>query len=451
MAPTRPDPELDKRETGRPVVSRLQSDSGEVASWLIFMAALVAAAVAAAAILTLVIGQLADDVAAAVDGELAPRDGTIPDNGDGERDATDDPGDGSGDADGEALPVSTTHCSVTINASAGALGLDVGLETSAEIIIQVMPDGTQFVTIGGELAANTGPGSSAGAGVTINDATVGAYAAASAKAYGALGGGVQFELAPGESVTELLVGIAVSTNPVSGPAAGGINFIFPDTIPTAPLPDTVFVDGSVWGKAGGTAQAGIGWVSAGAAANGEARTDQTYAIHADGTYSATTTLSGVLTGDANVTGGIPFFAWGTAGVAADANGSVSVETIYDSSFNPVEMIVTTSYGYDADVVYGDDQDPATITTQQWTLDMTDPEVRAAVENLDAFVPNPVLPVPDIPTRDPFDSWDVVTDHAVTSGALTQELSTSALDIKVQAGAIAAGVSGGANGTCTELN
>jgi len=433
---------------------RLRSERGEVASWLIFMAGLVAAAVAAAGILTIVIGQLADDVAAAADGDYVPPRGTVPETGDGDRSGTADPGGDTGEAhgSGDDLPVSTTHCSVEINASAAALGLGVGLETSAEIIIQRMPDGSQIVTIGGDLGANVGPGTSAGAGVTINDATVGAYAAASAKAHGALGGGVEFELAPGESVSELLVGLAVSTNPMTGPVAGGINFIFPDTVPTAPLPDTVFVDASVWGTAGGTAQAGIGWVSAGAAATGEVRTDQTYAVHADGTYSATTTMSGELTGDAGVTGGVPFFAWGTAGVDGNATGTVSVQTIYDSSFEPVEMIVTTSYGHDADVVWGDDEDPPTLTTQQWTLDMTDPDVREAVESLDALVPNnPVLPVPGVPTQNPIDAWQVVSENAVTGGAITQNLSTSALDIKVNAGAIAAGVSGGAKGTCTDLN
>lgn len=411
------------------------------------MAALVAAAVAAAAVLALVIGQLADDVAAAADGQLAAPRSSEYTPGDGERDGSADPG---VHTDADALPMSTSHCSVTIKASGGALGLGAGLQTTAEVIVQELPDGTQIVTIGGELAANVGPGTSAGAGVTVNDATVGAYAAASAKAHGALGGGIQFELAPGESVTELLVGLAVSTNPVAAPLAGGINLIVPDTIPTAPLPDTLFVDGSVWGAAGGTAQAGIGWVSAGAQAKGDVRLDQTYAIHADGTYSATTAYSGELTGDAGVTGVVPFFVWDTAGVAANAIGSVAVETIYDSSFNPVEMIVTTSYGYDADVVYGQDEDPPTITTQQWNLDLTDPEVRAAVDNLDAFAPSPGLPTLDIPTQNPVESWDVISRNATTSGALTQELSTSGIDVQVQAGAIVAGVSGGANGTCTQL-
>ncbi len=401
------------------------------------MAALAAAALAAGLVLAMVINQLANDVVDAAEGAVTTPQGTAPETGDGELpQGTADPGAGNGDTgDGDLLPVSTSHCSINLQASAAALGLGVGLGTTAEVIIQEMPDGTTIVTIAGELAGNGGPGTAAGAGVTVNDATVGAYAAASAKLWAGLGGGVQFELAPGETVADLFVGLAVSTNPVTGPISSGINMIVPGTVPQAPLPDTLFVDRSVWGKAGGTAQAGVGWVSAGAVTVAEARTDQTYAIHADGTYSATTTYSGALSSDAGVTG--------------DASGSVSVETIYNGSFEPVEMIVTTTYGYDADLVAGDDEDPPTITTQQWNLDLTRPEVQQAVDSLGAF--SPTSPILDIPTQNPIDSWDIVADNATSSGAVTQELPTSTLDIKFEAGAIAAGVGGRLIGTCTELN
>ena len=71
-----------------------------------------------------------------------------------------------------------------------------------------LPDGTTIVTIAGDLAGTTGGGPApVGAGITVNDATVGAYASASADAWGSVGGGVQFELAPGESVAELFVGV----------------------------------------------------------------------------------------------------------------------------------------------------------------------------------------------------------------------------------------------------
>ena len=413
------------------------------------MAGLAAAALLAASALGLIIGELTDDVAEAADGNASPT-GTGPEPGDP------DPNGGTGDTeDGEAnsatarpLPVRTRHCSVTVNASGEALGIGVGAGVTGEVIIQEMPDGSTIVTIAGELAGNTGTGTSAGAGVTVNDATVGAYANASAAVWGAVGGGVQYELAPGESVGELFLRLGISANPITGGVSSGINTIWPDTIPTAPPPDTVFVDGSVWGSAGGSAQAGIGWVSAGADASGEGRTDQTYAIHADGTYSATTTYSGELTGDAGVTGGIPFFAWGQTEIEGQAQGSVAVQTIYDSSFNPVEMVVTTTYGTDFDTP-GDD-DAATITTQQWTLDLTDPDVAQAVSDLEGLVPSGPIPLPSIPSQSPGDAWDVVSSNAATTGPLTQELSSNGIDIAVEAGAIVVGAGGGANGTCTDL-
>ena len=426
---------------------RLQSENGEVASWLIFMAGLVAAALAAVLVLSFVIAQLTNNVSDAAEGADSPPRGTAPEPGTGDPDGS---GANTGPPPGtDPLPVRTRHCSLTVNASGDALGLGVGLETGVDVIIQELPDGTQIVTIAGDISANGGTGPAPwGAGITINDSTIGAYASASADAHGGVGGGVQYELAPGETVAELFVGLAVSSNPVTGPISGGINTVFPDTIPTAPPPDTIFVDGDAWVTAGGTAQAGVGFISAGANGTAQAGVNQTYAAHGDGTYSATTTYSGELSADGGATGGVPFFAWGAASVAGEAQGSIAVQTIYDSSFNPVEMVVTTSYGYDGDAFVGSDSDNPTITTQQWTLDLTDPDVAAAVENLDAFVPN--SPIVDIPTGNPFDSWDVISDNAVTSGALEQVLSTSQVDVQVEAGAIVAGVSGGVNGTCTDL-
>ncbi len=434
---------------------KLRGERGEVASWLILMAGLAAAALLAAGALSLIINQLTDDVAAAAEGNAVERD-TAPPSGTATDSGTADPDEGVPNASpntegAEPLPVRTRHCSVTVKASGAVLGITPGAAVSGDVIIQEMPDGTTLVTIAGELAGSVGESWPAGAGITVNDVTVGAYARASAAAWGAVGGGVQYELAPGESVAELFVGLGISANPITGGVSNGINTIFPDTVPTASLPNTVFVDGSIWAAAGGTAQAGIGWVSAGANATGEARRDETYAVHDDGTYSATTTYSGELSADAGVTGGVPFFAWGSTEAAGQAQGSVSVQTIYDSSFNPVEMIVTTSYGYDVDAP-GSDPDNPTITTQQWTLDLTDPEVAEAVTSLDQLVSNisPLPGVPTIPDQNPVDAWDVVTDNAATTGPSSQELSSSGIDVNVEAGAIVAGVRGGVNGTCTEL-
>lgn len=411
------------------------------------MAGLAAAAIAAVVVLTFVIGELTNNVVEAADGNGGPPAGAVPDPGTGGT----TPGTPNSGTGTDPLPVRTRHCSLTVNASAGLLGGDIDAATSIEVIIQELPDGTQIVTIAGDVSGAVGVGPApTGAGITVNDSTVGAYASAAANAHAGVGGGVQFELAPGESVADLFVGLAVTTNPVTGPISTGINVLFPDTIPTAPAPDTIFVDGDVWTSAGGTAQAGIGIVSAGANGGGQAGVNQTYAAHSDGTYSATTTYSGELSGDAGVTGGIPIFAWGAGSVAAEAQGAIIVQTIYDENFNPVEMVVTTSYGYDGDAILGSDDDTPTITTQQWTLDLTDPDVAAAVENLDAFVPDVGIGLPDIPTGDPFESWDVVANNATTSGPIEQQLSKSEIDVHVEAGVFVAGASGGVNGNCTDL-
>lgn len=351
---------------------------------------------------------------------------------------------------GEDLPVSTQSCSGWIQIAGSLFGGKADAGGGVEYIVQEFADGSKIVTIAvdGGAAAGLGPAPLGGV-VQVGDAVVGAYFDAGAEFLGTGGGGVEYYLPPGETVGDLIGELAVGLG--ASPVSGLGNAILPGKpFPTPPTPDTVFLDSTVGADVGATGLAGIGIIAATASAGAEAEVNTATKLNSDGTSSQIVTYSGQIGGDAGIGGGIPYLAWEGANVGVEARGSVSVETISDADGNEIQTIVTVSYGTDADAVgFGGEDDNISITTQEWTYDLTNPDVAAAIGSLDEWASLDPADIalnaqgPPLPSE--------LQENGVSTGPVTQTLDETSVPFVVGGGIFIAGVQGSADITCYELS
>jgi len=371
-------------------------------------------------------------------------------------------GDGQvNEADLADVPVRTSTCSARAQAGGDFVSGGDG-SLGFRYIVHEFADGRRVLTIAAEAGAAGGAGAAAGARIYIGDHSVGALAKAEAKAWAVLGSGLVYELAPEDNVNDVLLHLAaenLSTAAANGlvdlaeyaipPGASRVNDFLGavtdgnvDLIPDRPEfdfvtrhPDSGFVEQTAFGAAGATAQAGAGLIVGTASTNAEAGVSTRRHNFDDG-YSVTTTYFG------SFDAGITVLDGQTAGFATQVEGSISVETIYNDTGQALEVVYTRTYSGDVDVGYdisGADDDDRSVTTQQWSFDLTKAEVRAAIQNIDNLYPTtPLTPAGPLgPTVDTtpfaFLFGGLAHDHATTSGPVVHQITSSLTPFGVEAG------------------
>ena len=288
-----------------------------------------------------------------------------------------------------------------------------------------------------------GPNFAAGAFAQVGDVTFGAYADGGSAVIGSLGGGAEYVLDADQDIPTFLVELQVgnATKPITGLA----NALIPggNPIPTGPTPSGVFVDGTARVQVGGLATVGSGFISATAEAGAKAEVNHAVKMNVDdGTVSDIVTFSGEANAEAFALWGIPHISAWTAEGNAHAQASLQVETVFDTSGNPIEVIVTSSYGADADAHVAGDTDTTTIVTHQTSYDLTNPEVAAAISSLDenmTAAANGELPP----------ALAALQEHGETIGPMEQQLTNSNFDARIGVG-LGIGGSAGVNLNCLEL-